>query len=72
MIPWLTPSMMLSRASGIFTFHSTCIRDAPNADAASTAAGETLRTPLVTSRITTGIAYSTDATTPGMRDTGIK
>ena len=31
MIPWFTPSMMLSRASGIFTFNSTCMRDAPNA-----------------------------------------
>ena len=72
MIPWFTPSMMLSRASGIFTFASTCMREAPNADAASTAAGGTPRTPLVTSRITTGIAYSTDATTPGIRDTGIR
>ena len=48
------------------------MRDAPNAEAASTAAGGTLRTPFVTSRITTGIAYSTEATTPGIRDTGIR
>ena len=56
MIPWLTPSMIESRASGSFTFASTCIRDAPNAEAASTAAGGTPRSPLVTSLITTGIA----------------
>ena len=31
MIPWFTPSMMLSRASGIFTFASTWRFDAPNA-----------------------------------------
>ena len=31
MIPWFTPSMMLSRASGTFTFASTCMRDAPKA-----------------------------------------
>ena len=55
-----------------FTFNSTCVRDAPNADAASTAVGETPRTPAVTSRMTTGTAYSTEATTPGMRETGIK
>ena len=48
------------------------MREAPNAEAASTAVGETLRTPLVTSRITTGTAYSTEATTPGTRDTGIR
>ena len=48
------------------------MRVAPNADAASTAAGGTLRTPEVTSRMTTGTAYSTDATTPGTRDTGIR
>ena len=56
MIPWLTPSMIASRASGIFTFISICMREAPNAYAASTAAGGTPRTPAVTSRITTGIA----------------
>ena len=39
MIPWLTPSMIASRASGTLTFASTCLRVAPNADAASTAAG---------------------------------
>ena len=72
MIPWLTPSMIESRASGTFTFASTCIREAPNADAASTAAGETPRRPFVTSRMTTGIAYRTEATTPGIRDTGIR
>ena len=72
MIPWFTPSMIESRASGIFTLASTWAREAPKADAASTAAGGTLRRPLVTSRITTGMAYSTEATTPGMRDTGIR
>src|SRR5829696_751242 len=67
MMPWFTPSMMLSRASGSLTFASTCVRDAPKACAASTAAGGTLRMPAVTSRMITGIAYSTDATTPGTR-----
>ena len=45
MIPWFTPSMMLSRASGIFTFASTWRFDAPNACAASTGAGGTPRMP---------------------------
>ena len=39
-IPWLTPSMIASRASGIFTFVSTCRRVAPNDAAASTASGD--------------------------------
>jgi hypothetical protein len=72
MSPWLTPSMMLSRASGSLTFVSTCIFDAPNDWAASTGAAGTLRIPDVTSLITTGTAYSTEATTPGTSDTGIR
>ena len=72
MIPWLTPSMIASRASGSLTFTSTCDVVAPNAEAASTAAGGTPRRPDVTSRMITGTAYSTDATTPGTRDTGIR
>ncbi|HEY3182982.1 MAG TPA: ABC transporter permease subunit [Gaiellaceae bacterium] len=44
MIPWLTPSMMLSRASGIFTFNSTCMREvAPEAVEAAHAFGATRR-----------------------------
>ena len=42
------------------------------AEAASTAVGETPRKPLTTSRMTTGTAYRTDATMPGMRETGIR
>src|SRR5918994_204123 len=72
MIAWFTPSMIDSRASGSLTLASTCAREAPNDEAASTAAGGTPRSPAVTSRITTGTAYSTDATMPGIRDTGIK
>ena len=56
MIPWLTPSMIDSRASGSFTFASTWPCDAPNELAASTAAGDTSRTPDVTSRMMTGTA----------------
>ncbi len=56
MIPWLTPSMIASRASGIFTFASTCSLVAPNERAASTVFGSTSRTPAATSRITTGVA----------------
>ena len=48
------------------------MRVAPNDEAASTAAALTLRTPAVTSRMITGTAYSTDATTPGTRETGIR
>ena len=68
-MPWLMPSMIAGRASGIFTFSSSCMRLAPNDDAASTAVAETSRRPAVTSRITTGIAYSTEAITPGTRPT---
>ncbi len=64
--------MMLSRASGSLTFASTCLREAPNAEAASTASAGTPRRPDVTSLITTGTAYNTDATTPGTRETGIR
>ncbi len=56
MIPWLTPSMIESRASGTLTRLSTCMRDAPKAVAASTAVGDTPRTPFATRRMTTGSA----------------
>ena len=45
------------------------MRVAPKDDAASTAVAETSRRPAVTRRITTGIAYSTDAMMPGTRPT---
>ena len=44
MIPWLTPSMIASCASGTFTFRSTCPRVAPNAAAASTVFASTTGT----------------------------
>ncbi len=72
MIPWLTPSMIASRAIGIFTLASTCSRVAPNERAASTVFGSTSRTPAETSLITTGVAYSTAAMIPGTMETGIR
>ena len=56
MIPWLTPSMIASWASGILTFRKTWLRVAPNDSAASTVFASTLRTPLSTRRATTGKA----------------
>jgi hypothetical protein len=56
MIAWLTPSMIASRASGIFTFNKTCRRVAPKDVAASTDSGDTPSMPRWTSRIITGAA----------------
>ena len=56
MIPWLTPSMIASWASGTLTFRRTWLRVAPNDSAASTVFASTLRTPFSTRRATTGKA----------------
>ena len=56
MIPWLTPSMIASRASGILTFASTCAARRAERRRRLDGAGGTPRTPEVTSRITTGTA----------------